>query len=60
MIAQGFLRDWKRESLSEIDKAAIENLYSWASQLAIPSSVFAESLDGSLSPRGSPVMPTSD
>ncbi|KAL2819221.1 hypothetical protein BJX63DRAFT_428867 [Aspergillus granulosus] len=47
LIAQGFLRFQRREKISEVDKKAVENLYSWASELAIPSSVFAESNESS-------------
>ncbi|KAL3467762.1 hypothetical protein BJX64DRAFT_273776 [Aspergillus heterothallicus] len=49
LVAQGFLRIFGKGPLIEIDQTAVENLFNWASELAIPSPVFAESFEKSSS-----------
>lgn len=43
LVAQGFLNGKALESVSDVDKAAINRLYEWASRIALPAPVFAES-----------------
>lgn len=42
LVAQGFLSAKTRESVSDADRAAINRLYEWASRIALPAPVFAE------------------
>ncbi|KAL4871128.1 hypothetical protein BDV12DRAFT_38043 [Aspergillus spectabilis] len=49
LVAQAVLSSQARESLSDVDKTAINKLYGWASKLALPSPVFTESTDDSSS-----------
>ncbi|KAL4733259.1 hypothetical protein BDV11DRAFT_175861 [Aspergillus similis] len=43
LIAEASLRNQSPENLSNVDKIAINRLYTWASELALPLPVFAES-----------------
>lgn len=44
-MAQGFLDSWGSKSLSQKDEEAVNCLYDWASRVALPDPVFAETLD---------------
>lgn len=50
LVAQAFLTRRSSKSLSESEENSVNNLYRWASELALPSAVFAttevESSDG--------------
>ncbi|KAL4992924.1 hypothetical protein BDV10DRAFT_190449 [Aspergillus recurvatus] len=50
LIAEAFLRNQAPETPTETDKSAIDRLYNWTSELALPSPVFAES-SAELSPK---------
>ncbi|KAL2011288.1 hypothetical protein VTN00DRAFT_4006 [Thermoascus crustaceus] len=49
LIVQGFLRAWGPKTLSEDDVEAANAIYSWASDISLPDSEFAEVLEGAYS-----------
>lgn len=52
LAVQAFLRSWGPKTLSEDDVEAANAIYSWAAEISLPSSEFAEVLEGAYSADG--------
>lgn len=49
LVAKSVLQAWGHQELSDDDTEAVNALYSWLAKISLPSSEFAEALEGAYS-----------